>query len=119
MSELLLDAGAALVEDDGVVLVVDDWSALLGVVAGAVAAGVWLLVLFGSELLGAVCATASPAHNSNAEHVNRTFFMFGSLLFIYLASASLDEETWPLILCSGSVHAHVNRPSRQLEISYY
>jgi hypothetical protein len=85
MSELLLDDGAALVEDDGVVLVVDDWLALLGVVAGAVAAGVWLLLLFGSELLGAVCATASPAHNSNAEHVNRTFFILASLLLISLA----------------------------------
>lgn len=56
MSELLLVAGAVLVEDELVL-------------AGAVAVGVWLLVLFGSGVVLDVWATAIPADSSNAEHV--------------------------------------------------
>lgn len=56
MSVLLLEAGA--------VLVVDDW-----LLAGAVAAGVWLLLLFGSVLEPDDWQTAIPADSSKAEHV--------------------------------------------------
>lgn len=58
MSVLLLDDGVALVVDDGLVLL-----------AGAVALGVWLLLLFGSVVVLDVCATAIPADSSRAEHV--------------------------------------------------
>jgi len=41
---------------------------LLGLLAGAVALGVWLLLLLGSVVL-VVCATVMPADSSNKEHV--------------------------------------------------
>jgi hypothetical protein len=52
-----------LLLEDGVVA---DWLVLL---AGAVALGVWLLLLFGSLVVLDVCATAIPADSSRAEHV--------------------------------------------------
>ena len=89
---------------DGAVLVVDDW-----VVAGAVAAGVWLLLLFGSGVVLDVCASAIPADSSKAEHVTKNFFI-GLLLFFCPAPKAGDP---------GCLHAWLAHfPLRQLEMSY-
>jgi hypothetical protein len=98
----VLLVGAALV-GLGFVGVVDG-VALLELEAGAVAAGVWLGLLFGSGVvLDVDCPTAKPAVNSNAADVYKTFFM-GYSSWVWNSPAQLvAEHLW----CSLARRTHV------------